>query len=310
MRGRHVGGQGPPRQQCGVEAVVVDRHRGDPDALGRERGPGLGVARVLQRHRGADQAEGRGQGTQRGADARDDEQVVGRDGDAAAAAQVLGQHPAQAGVRWSGIRRRSPAPPSRRCARPGARRPGRPRRCRGGPAAGPTGPARRCPVRGRCPCGWGCARGSRLRPRPPGRPHERRPHPTRPGSRRSRPRRARRTRRRPARARGRATARGRGSRGGRRRAVAGPRAALRRRRRRSGGAAGPARRARRGRGRRSGRRAASSDHTGPAKRTATGSRQGPVGAVDWPSGGFRAGSCRRPGEPVTPLSGGRERMTR
>ena len=133
VRGRHVGGQGPPRQQCGVEAVVVDRHRGDPHALGRERGPGLGVARVLQRHRGADQAEGRGQGTQRGADARDEEQVVGRDGDAAAATQVLGEHPAQAGVRWIRRRRRSPAPPSRRCARPGARRPGRPARCRGRP---------------------------------------------------------------------------------------------------------------------------------------------------------------------------------
>ena len=85
-------------EERGVEPVAVDRHRGHPHALGREGRPGLGVAGVLERDGGADQAEGSGEGAQRGADPRHDEQVVGLDGDAPAAAQVFGEHAAQAGV--------------------------------------------------------------------------------------------------------------------------------------------------------------------------------------------------------------------
>jgi hypothetical protein len=102
VRGRDVGGRGTLREQGGVEAVAVDRHGGHPHALGLERGPGLRVAGVLQRHGGADEVERRGQGPQRRPDARHYQQLLGCDRDTAAAAQVLGQHLAQAGVRRTG----------------------------------------------------------------------------------------------------------------------------------------------------------------------------------------------------------------
>ena len=139
-----------------------------------------------------------GQGAQRGADPRHDEQVVGRDGDAPAAAQVLGEHAAQAVVGGPG------AGVVARHGRPGRAPGAAPRgrvdaaRCRAGRGAGPTA----APRRRRCSGAGvgrraGCARGSRPRRRPPG-PHPgRRPPPTRPGSRRTRRRRARRTPRRP-----------------------------------------------------------------------------------------------------------------
>ncbi len=100
--GRDVRGCGVVGEQAGVQAVTIDRYRGHSHPLGREGRPRLGVAGVLERNGGADQAEGPGEGAQGRADPRHDEQVVGLDGDASAAAEVLGQHAAQARVGWPG----------------------------------------------------------------------------------------------------------------------------------------------------------------------------------------------------------------
>ena len=89
------------RERRRVEAVTVDGDADDADSLAGERGPRLDVAGVLERHRAADQAQGGRQRAQRGSDAGHDEEVVRVDGDPAAAAQVLGEHLPQPGVRWS-----------------------------------------------------------------------------------------------------------------------------------------------------------------------------------------------------------------
>ena len=85
-----------------VQPVVVDRDARDVHSLRLEGRPGLGVARVLEGDGGADEPERRREGTKRGADPRDDEDLVGGDGHPTAPAEVLGEDAPQPVVRRPG----------------------------------------------------------------------------------------------------------------------------------------------------------------------------------------------------------------
>ena len=95
MGRRDVAGPVAVAQVVRPDAVVVDGHRPDDRAGLAQREPGLGVAGVLERDRLAGQPAGDGDRPERVADAREQEDVLRVDGEAAGAAQVAGELIAQ-----------------------------------------------------------------------------------------------------------------------------------------------------------------------------------------------------------------------